>query len=226
MAGMLSLPYGAEHIDINLDACSLVPVTRQAPVTSAADPKIALWEALEKPLGFPPLRPRLDAGRSHRPGGGRTSPATGRTFDADSGTHRQRRRGAVRHHSSNRRHHRSSALGRRFARSIRGRTPGDPQSQGSQKTELPGHDPSRTTPVPQSHCGGCRSAGSAVPAGHRFPADARRGETSLSGSRRRGGPSEPAEPIGQHPLPSTGGHGSGLVAGSAVPGADHRGSGG
>ena len=66
---MLSLPYGDERIDIDLDENSLVPVTRQAQAAPVADSTAALRDALERPVGFPPCA-RLDSGRSRRPGRG------------------------------------------------------------------------------------------------------------------------------------------------------------
>ena len=54
---MLSLPYGDERIDIDLDENSLVPVTRQAQAAPVADSTAALRDALERPVGFPPCAP-------------------------------------------------------------------------------------------------------------------------------------------------------------------------
>jgi nickel-dependent lactate racemase len=56
---MPTLHFGRERIDVTIADEQLVPVHRRLPVLPLADPVTAVRDAIEAPLGFPPLRRAL-----------------------------------------------------------------------------------------------------------------------------------------------------------------------
>src|SRR5437763_3219905 len=53
------IAYGVEHLELEVEASRLVTAHRQPAAPPLADPAAAVADALENPLGFPPLRRAL-----------------------------------------------------------------------------------------------------------------------------------------------------------------------
>jgi nickel-dependent lactate racemase len=55
----VKIDYGLEHVDVDVPESRLVALHRQPPAPPLPDPIATIREALEKPIGFPPLRRAL-----------------------------------------------------------------------------------------------------------------------------------------------------------------------